>query len=120
MAVGSGPSGQGHETAFAQILEDRLGLPFDKIDFITGDSSALKQGSGTGGAKTLMLAGTALVDAAEKIIVKGRKLAGHFLEAAEQDIEFRDPVFPITRTDRSPPIIDLTPKPPDAKPLPPP
>jgi carbon-monoxide dehydrogenase large subunit len=118
MAVGSGPSGQGHETAFAQILEDRLGLPFDKIDFVTGDSSALKQGSGTGGAKTLMLAGTALVDAAEKIIVKGRKLAGHLLEAAEQDIEFRDGVFAIAGTDRSIAIMELARKAREAKTLP--
>jgi aerobic carbon-monoxide dehydrogenase large subunit len=107
MAVGSGPSGQGHETAFAQILEDRLGIPYDAIDFVTGDSDALTQGAGTGGAKTLMLAGTALVDAAEKIIIKGRKLAGHILEAAEQDIEFRDGVFAIAGTDRAIPIMEL-------------
>ncbi len=107
MAVGSGPSGQGHETAFAQILEDRLGIPFDAIDFVTGDSDALKQGAGTGGAKSLMLAGTALVDAAEKIIVKGRKLAGHVLEAAEQDIEFHEGTFAIAGTDRSIGIMEL-------------
>ncbi len=118
MAVGSGPSGQGHETAFAQILEDRLGLPFDKIDFVTGDTGALRQGSGTGGAKTLMLAGTALVDAAEKIVVKGRKLAGHFLEAAEQDIEFRDGVFAITGTDRSIAIMELARRAGEARKLP--
>ncbi len=107
MGIGTGPSGQGHETAFAQILEDRLGIPFDKIDFVYGDSDRLKQGGGTGGAKSLMLAGTALVDAAEKIIARGRKLAGHFLEAAEQDIEFRDGTFAITGTDRSIRILDL-------------
>jgi carbon-monoxide dehydrogenase large subunit len=118
MAVGSGPSGQGHETAFAQILEDRLGLPFDKIDFVTGDTGALRQGSGTGGAKTLMLAGTALVDAAEKIVVKGRKLAGHFLEAAEQDIDFRDGVFATAGTDRSIAIMELAKKAREARTLP--
>jgi carbon-monoxide dehydrogenase large subunit len=118
MAVGSGPSGQGHETAFAQILEDRLGIPYDAIDFITGDSDALKQGAGTGGAKTLMLAGTALVDASEKIIVKGRKLAGHILEASEQDIEFRDGVFAIAGTDRSIAIMELARRAREAKTLP--
>jgi aerobic carbon-monoxide dehydrogenase large subunit len=107
MAIGCGPSGQGHETAFAQILEDRLGIPFDKIDFRSSDSDDLTQGGGTGGAKTLMLAGTALVDAAEKIIAKGRKLAGHILEASEQDIEFRDGTFAIAGTDRSIAIMDL-------------
>jgi aerobic carbon-monoxide dehydrogenase large subunit len=107
MGVGAGPSGQGHETALAQILEDRLGIPFDKIDFVCGDTDALSQGSGTGGAKTLMLAGTALFDAAEKIIAKGKKLAGHVLEAAEADIEFADGVFRIAGTDRAIRILDL-------------
>ncbi len=107
MAIGCGPSGQGHETAFAQILEDRLGVPFDKIDFVYGDSDALKQGGGTGGAKTLMLAGTAVIDGAEKIIVKGRKLAAHVLEAAEGDIEFKDGLFTIAGTDRSIDVMAL-------------
>jgi carbon-monoxide dehydrogenase large subunit len=107
MAVGTGPSGQGHETAFAQVLEDRLGIPFDKIDYIYGDTDRLTRGGGTGGAKSLTLAGTALADAAEKIIAKGRRLAGHFLEAAEQDIEFRDGVFAIGGTDRTISVIEL-------------
>ena len=107
MRIGCGPSGQGHETAFAQILEDRLGLPFESIDFVFGDSDDLKQGSGTGGAKTLMLAGTALLDVSDKIIEKGRKLAGHLLEAAEADIEFRDGAFAIAGTDRRIPILEL-------------
>ncbi len=118
MLVGTGPSGQGHETAFAQILEDRLGIPFDSIDFIFGDTDALKQGGGTGGAKSLMLAGTALVDASEKIIARGRKLAGHFLEAAESDIEFRDGVFTIAGTDRSILILELAEKTREAASLP--
>src|SRR5438445_13392226 len=82
-------------------------MPLDRVDFVHGASDQLQQGAGTGGAKTLMLAGTALVDAAEKIIVKGRKLAGHILEAAEQDIEFRDGVFAIAGTDRSIAIMEL-------------
>jgi carbon-monoxide dehydrogenase large subunit len=118
MGVGSGPSGQGHETAFAQILEDRLGLPFDRIDFVTGDSDILSQGGGTGGAKTLMLAGTALVDAAEKIIAKGLRLAGHFLETAAEDIEFHDGAFVVKGTDRSIDILDLARRTREAKDLP--
>jgi carbon-monoxide dehydrogenase large subunit len=118
MAIGAGPSGQGHETAFSQILEDRLGIPIDRIDFVHGDSDQLQQGAGTGGAKTLMLAGTALVDAAEKIIVKGRKLAGHVLEAAEQDIEFRDGVFAIGGTDRSITVLELAKRAREAKSIP--
>jgi aerobic carbon-monoxide dehydrogenase large subunit len=107
MGIGTGPSGQGHETAFAQILEDRLGVPFDRIDYVCGDSHRLTQGGGTGGAKTLMLAGTAVLDAADKIVAKGKRLAGHFLEAAEPDIEFRDGVFAIAGTDRRIAIMDL-------------
>src|SRR5207248_8001834 len=97
---------------------DKLGIPFDAIDFVTGDSAALSQGAGTGGAKTLMLAGTALVDAAEKIVVKGRKLAGHLLEAAEQDIEFRDGVFAIAGTDRAITVMELARRGREAKMLP--
>ncbi|HUB97234.1 MAG TPA: xanthine dehydrogenase family protein molybdopterin-binding subunit [Stellaceae bacterium] len=118
MGVGTGPSGQGHETAFAQILEDRLGVPFDRIDYVTGDTDRLGQGGGTGGAKSLMLAGTAIVDAAEKIIAKGKRLAGHFLEAAVEDIEFRDGVFSIAGTDRRITIMDLARRARDAKDLP--
>src|SRR5438445_12521227 len=93
-------------------------MPLDRVDFVHGASDQLQQGSGTGGAKTLMLAGTALVDAADKIIVKGRKLAGHLLEAAEQDIEFRDGVFAIAGTDRSIAIMELAKKAREAKTLP--
>jgi len=118
MGVGTGPSGQGHETAFAQILEDRLGVPFDGIDFVFGDTDRLKQGGGTGGAKSLMLAGTALVDAAEKIIAKGRRLAGHFLEVADADIDFRDGVFTVAGTDRAISLIELARRTREAKDLP--
>ena len=110
MGIGTGPSGQGHATAFAQILADRLGLDLDAIDFVTGDTDALTQGGGTGGAKSLLLAGTALVDAAEKIIARGKKLAGHFLEASESDIEFRDGRFAIAGTDRGIDIWELAAK----------
>ncbi|HVA12344.1 MAG TPA: xanthine dehydrogenase family protein molybdopterin-binding subunit [Stellaceae bacterium] len=101
LGIGTGPSGQGHATAFGQILADRLGIDLDAIDFVTGDTDALSQGGGTGGAKSLLLAGTAIVDGAEKIIAKGKALAGHFLEASESDIEFRDGRFAIAGTDRS-------------------
>ncbi|HLI22242.1 MAG TPA: xanthine dehydrogenase family protein molybdopterin-binding subunit [Stellaceae bacterium] len=110
LGIGTGPSGQGHATAFAQILADRLGIDLDAIDFVTGDTDALSQGGGTGGAKSLLLAGTAVVDAAEKIIAKGKKLAGHFLEAAESDIEFRDGRFAIAGTDRSIDIWEIAAK----------
>jgi aerobic carbon-monoxide dehydrogenase large subunit len=118
LGVGTGPSGQGHATAFAQILADRLGIDLDRIDFVTGDTDALSQGGGTGGAKSLLLAGTAIVDGAEKIIAKGKTLAGHFLEAAESDIEFRDGRFAIAGTDRAIDILELAAKTREAKTLP--
>jgi aerobic carbon-monoxide dehydrogenase large subunit len=107
MGVGTGPSGQSHETAFAQILVERLGIPFDKIDFVYGDSDLLSHGAGTAGAKSLTMAGTALLDAAEKIEKKGYLLAAHFLEAAEADIEFREGSFTIAGTDRGIDILSL-------------
>lgn len=115
LGIGTGPSGQGHETAFAQILADRLGIDLDRIDFVTGDTDALTQGGGTGGAKSLLMAGTAVVDGAEKIIAKGRKLASHFLEAAESDIEFRDGRFTIAGTDRAIDLLALAAKTREAK-----
>ncbi len=118
MGIGVGPSGQGHETAFAQIVEDKLGVPFDKVDLVFGDTDKLTQGGGTGGAKSLMLAGTALFDAADKIVAKGRKLAGHVLEAAEQDIQFADGTFTISGTDRAIHILDLAREARNAKALP--
>jgi len=118
LGVGTGPSGQGHATAFAQILADRLGIDLDRIDFVTGDTDALSQGGGTGGAKSLLLAGTAIADGAEKIIAKGKTLAGHFLEAAEGDIEFRDGRFAIAGTDRAIDILELAAKTRAAKTLP--
>jgi aerobic carbon-monoxide dehydrogenase large subunit len=118
LGIGTGPSGQGHATAFAQVLSDRLGIDLDQIDFVTGDTDALTQGGGTGGAKSLLMAGTAVVDGAEKIIAKGKKLAGHFLEAAESDIEFGDGRFAIAGTDRAIDIMDLATKTREAKKLP--
>jgi carbon-monoxide dehydrogenase large subunit len=107
MAVGTGPSGQGHETSFAQILHDRLGIPFDRIDFVFGDTDVLTQGGGTGGAKSLMLAGTALIAAAGKIIDRGRTLAAYFLETAVGDIAFHDGAFVVSGTDRLIGILEL-------------
>ncbi len=107
LGIGAGPSGQGHETAFPQVIEDKLGVPYDKIDLVFGDTDKVKSGTGTGGARSLLVAGTAMIDASQKIIVKGKKLAGHFLEASEQDIEFKDGNFTIAGTDRFINIMEL-------------
>jgi aerobic carbon-monoxide dehydrogenase large subunit len=80
--------GQGHASPFAQVLASRLGIPFEKINLLQGDSDELLAGGGTGGSKSLMASGTAIVEAAELVRENGRKIAAHVLEAAETDIEF--------------------------------
>jgi aerobic carbon-monoxide dehydrogenase large subunit len=107
LGIGAGPSGQGHETAFPQVIEDKLGIPYDKIHLEFGDSDKVKSGTGTGGARSLLVAGTAMIDASQKIVAKGKKLAGHFLEASEADIEFKDGNFTIAGTDRFINILEL-------------
>jgi carbon-monoxide dehydrogenase large subunit len=99
--------GQGHWTPFAQILHQTLGIPFDKIKLLQGDSDELIAGGGTGGSKSLMASGTAILQASEKVIEKGKQIAAHILEAAVQDIAFENGHFVIAGTDRSIEIMDL-------------
>ena len=103
--------GQGHASAFAQVLASRLGIPFEAINLLQGDSDELLAGGGTGGSKSLMASGTAIVEAAELVREKGRKIAAHVLEAAEADIEFEivrgGGQFRITGTDRCISLMDL-------------
>jgi aerobic carbon-monoxide dehydrogenase large subunit len=99
--------GQGHASAFAQVLVDRLGLPFELIDLVQGDSDELLVGGGTGGSRSIMASGKALVEAAAEVIEKGRALAGHFLEAAAADIDFEAGAFRIAGTDRGITLLDL-------------
>ena len=99
--------GQGHASAFAQVLVDRLGLPFELIDLVQGDSDQLLVGGGTGGSRSIMASGKALVEAAAEVIEKGRALAGHFLEAATADIAFEAGEFRIAGTDRAIALLEL-------------
>jgi carbon-monoxide dehydrogenase large subunit len=103
--------GQGHATPFAQVLASRLGIPFEKIRLLQGDSDELLAGGGTGGSKSLMSSGQAIVEASEVVKENGRKLAAHFLEAAAADIEFnigpRGGEFEIVGTDRRIGIMEL-------------
>jgi carbon-monoxide dehydrogenase large subunit len=78
--------GQGHWTPFAQILHQTLGIPFDRIRLLQGDSDELITGGGTGGSKSLMASGTAIIGASQKVIEQGRQIAAHVLEAAAADI----------------------------------
>ncbi|WP_198376678.1 xanthine dehydrogenase family protein molybdopterin-binding subunit [Neoroseomonas rubea] len=102
--------GQGHWTPFAQVLHQKLGVPFEKIRLVQGDSDRLVAGGGTGGSKSLMASGAAILQAADIVIEKGRKAAGYVLEAAAEDIEFANGRFAIAGTDRAIGIMDLAAK----------
>jgi aerobic carbon-monoxide dehydrogenase large subunit len=102
--------GQGHATPFAQVLAQRLGLPIERIRLLQGDSDELLVGGGTGGSKALMHSGTAIVEAAGKVIEQGKQAASHVLEAAIEDIEFTHGRFVIAGTDRSIGILELAEK----------
>lgn len=99
--------GQGHWTPFAQLLTSQLGVPFDRIRLIQGDSDRLIAGGGTGGSKSLMASGSAIIEASDLVIEKGKLLAGHFLEANIADIEFAAGRFVVVGTDRSIGIMDI-------------
>jgi carbon-monoxide dehydrogenase large subunit len=100
--------GQGHASPFAQVLADRLGIPFDRIKLLQGDSDELIAGGGTGGSRSMMQSGGAIVAASDIVIAQGKQIAAHFLEAAAEDIEFFRGRFSIAGTDRGIGIMDLT------------
>ena len=99
--MGTHSHGQGHETVFRQLLADRLGLEFEAMRYVQGDTDLVGYGHGTGGSRASGLGGAALLGAAEKIIDKGRLIAAHSLEAAALDIEFAEGRFSVAGTDRS-------------------
>jgi carbon-monoxide dehydrogenase large subunit len=102
--------GMGHATPFAQVLHEKLGVPFDKIRLVQSDSDRLIMGGGSGGSKSLMHTGTALVEASAKVIERGKEIAAHVLEAAASDIEFAHGRFVIAGTDTAIGIMDLAAK----------
>ena len=101
LLMGTQSSGQGHQTAYAQLAAEKLGLALDKIRVLQGDTDAIGFGRGTGGSRSLPVGGAALAHAADKLILKGGKIAAHLLEAAEADITFADGSFAIVGTDRA-------------------
>jgi carbon-monoxide dehydrogenase large subunit len=98
--TGSHSHGQGHETTFAQVVADRLGLSIEKVDIVHGDTSKILFGMGTYGSRSIAVGGTAIVKALDKIVAKGKKIAAHLLEAAEADIEYDRGVFKVAGTDK--------------------
>jgi carbon-monoxide dehydrogenase large subunit len=106
--TGSHSHGQGHETTFAQIVAEKLGIPPDQVDIVHGDTSKSAFGMGTYGSRSLAVGGSALVQALQKVIVKGKKIAAHLLEASESDIEFKDGKFTVAGTDRSKALAEVS------------
>jgi len=107
IVTGTQDYGQGHASAFAQVLVEKLGVPFDRIKLVQGDSDQLVTGGGTGGSRSAMASGTAVAQASDKVIENGRQIAAHVLEASAGDIEFKSGRFVIAGTDRSIGIMEL-------------
>lgn len=101
VAVGTQSSGQGHETSFAQVAADWLGIPFRKVCVAQGSTDVAKAGNGSHAGRSMRMAGTAIVLASNKVIEKGKALAAFVLEAAFEDIEFEEGKFRIQGTDRT-------------------
>jgi len=99
--TGSHSHGQGHETTFAQLVSSRLGIPIDNISIVHGDTDKVQFGMGTYGSRSGAVGMAAISKALDKIETKAKKVAGHVLEASEQDIEFKDGKFTVKGTDKS-------------------
>jgi carbon-monoxide dehydrogenase large subunit len=99
--TGSHSHGQGHETTFAQLVTEALGVDFDNVEIVHGDTGKVPFGMGTYGSRSAAVGGVALMNALEKIKTKSRKIAAHLLEASEEDIEFTDGKLKVAGTDRS-------------------
>ena len=107
LVIGVGPSGQGHETVFAQVLADKLGIPFNKIKTVIGDTDIVKEGGGSHSVRSMRLGGTVVVEASGKIVAEGRERAAKLLEASVDQIEFSDGTFRATGTNRSVSLFEL-------------
>jgi len=107
LMMGTHDHGQGHGTTFKQILSDRLGIDADKVRYRNGDTDEVLTGTGTFGSRSTACGGSALVIAADKVIARGKKLASHFLEAAEADIVFEGGKFAVAGTDKAITLIDV-------------
>ena len=99
--TGTHSHGQGHETTFAQLISDRLGVSIDNVEVVHGDTSKIPFGMGTYGSRSAAVGGSAIVKALDKIVDKGKKIAAHLLEASAADIEFSNGAYRVKGTDRA-------------------
>jgi aerobic carbon-monoxide dehydrogenase large subunit len=100
VVIGTSPHGQGHETAWSQIVADRLGVPFDAVEVLHGDTQISARGLDTYGSRSLTVGGMAVLAAADKVIEKAKPIAAHLLEANPDDLEFADGRFGVKGTDK--------------------
>jgi aerobic carbon-monoxide dehydrogenase large subunit len=105
--AGTHSHGQGHHTVYAQMVSEWLGVPFENIRFVQGDTDAVPMGRGTYGSRSMHIGGNALKRAADNIIEKAKPMAASILEAAPSDLEFKDGSFRIVGTDRALPLTDV-------------
>src|SRR5690242_16911776 len=98
VVTGSSAHGQGHETAWSQIVADQLGVPFEDIEVLHGDTSVSPRGLDTYGSRSLVVGGAAAVNAAQKVVAKARRVAAHLLEANEDDLQFEGGSFAVRGT----------------------
>ena len=99
--TGTHSHGQGHETTFAQLVAEKLGVGVDNVEVVHGDTDRIPFGMGTYGSRSASVGGSAIVKALDKIIDKGKKIAAHLLEASVGDIEFKDGSYRVAGTDRA-------------------
>jgi len=118
VVVGTLSSGQSHETTFAQCVAEWLGVPFDDVNVIESDTDIVKEGGGSHSARSMRMAGIVMGNASDAVIEKGRKIAAHMLETAEEDISFAAGRFTVKGTDRSVGIFDVAAAAADGKAIP--
>ena len=106
--TGSHSHGQGHETTFAQVISEMIGIDASQVEIVHGDTSNTPMGMGTYGSRSLAVGGSAMVKATNKIINKAKKIAAHLMEASEADIELKDGKFTVAGTDKEKSWVDIT------------
>ncbi|WP_425050200.1 xanthine dehydrogenase family protein molybdopterin-binding subunit [Psychromarinibacter sp. S121] len=99
--TGSHSHGQGHETAFPQVIAEMIGIDESQVEIVHGDTANTPMGMGTYGSRSLAVGGSAMVRATEKIIAKAKKIAAHLMEASADDVELKDGAFSVAGTDKS-------------------
>src|SRR6202023_1109913 len=107
LVMGTMSSGQGHETSFAQLVTEWLGVPFEAVGYVAHDTARVAAGGGSHSGRSMKLATTIIGAATDEIIDKGRRIAGHLLEASEIDIEFAHGRFRVAGTDRDIGIFEV-------------